>query len=128
MTTKKMKPHLLLLAGAVSAAIAFSGTSCKKETECKAKVKCVDSLGVAIADADVQLYAPVKSPDGKTTYTADVKANGKSNGSGEAEFVFKLPAIYDIKATKIVGSHTLTGVGIIKLEEGKTVDKTVTLK
>lgn len=123
-----MKSLLLLAAGAVSATLIFGTISCKKETDCKARVICLDSANVAVSDADVLLYALVKSPDGKTTYTADVKANGKSNGSGQAEFVFKLPAIYDIKATKIVGTRTLTGVGIIKLEEGKTVDKTVTLK
>jgi hypothetical protein len=43
-------------------------------------------------------------------------------------FNFKLPAIYDVKATLAVGSKTLVGTGIIKLEEGKTVDKVITMK
>lgn len=123
-----MKPILLLASGFISLAIVLSSTSCKKETDCKARIKCVDSLSAAVPGANVLLYAIVKSPDGKTTYTADLKANGTTSGEGQVEFVFKLPAIYDIKATKTVGSRTLTGVGIIKLEEGKTVEKTVTLK
>jgi hypothetical protein len=47
------------------------------------------------------------------------------------KFTFKLPAIYDIRATYItttVPTKTLVGTGIIKLEEGKGSDKTVTLK
>jgi hypothetical protein len=48
-------------------------------------------------------------------------------------FVFKLPAIYDIVAKTVTtntaaASVTLTGTGIIKLEEGKTVEKVVTIK
>jgi hypothetical protein len=74
------------------------------------------------------LYALVKSNDGKTTYTADVKADGNTDSDGQVSFVFKLPAIYDIKATLAAGTRTMTGVGIIKLEEGKTVEKTVQMK
>ena len=123
-----MKPLLLLASGFISTALLFSLLSCKKETECKARVKCIDSLSAPLSDVNVLLYAAVKSPDGKTTYTADLKANGTTNGDGQVEFVFELPAIYDISATKIVGTRTLTGAGIIKLEEGKTVEKTVTVK
>jgi hypothetical protein len=39
-----------------------------------------------------------------------------------------LPAIYDIKATLESNSQTLIGNGIIKLEEGKTIQKTIKLK
>ena len=123
-----MKPLLLLVSGFVFSGLLFSVFSCKKETDCKALVKCVDSLNAAVDGANVLLYAVVKSPDGKTSYTADLKASGTTGKEGQVEFTFELPAIYDIKATKIVGSQTLTGVGIIKLEEGKTVDKTVILR
>jgi hypothetical protein len=102
--------------------------SCRKDTDCKVMVRCLDSLSRPVTGADVLLYAPVKSPDGKTTYTADLKASDQTNGDGEVRFVFKLPAIYDIKATKVVGTKTITGAGIVKLEEGQTVEKEVTLK
>jgi hypothetical protein len=60
-----------------------------------------------------------------------VKANATTDSGGEVKFTFKLPAIYDIRATLITTSaptKTLVGTGIIKLEEGKGSNKTVTLK
>jgi stress response protein SCP2 len=123
-----MRPIALLAAGTFLACITFTSVSCEKETDCKAVVTCVDSVGTPVNNADVILYALVKSPDGKTTYTADVKAQGFTEGDGTVNFTFKLPAIYDIKATATVATRTLTGIGIIKLEEGKTIEKTVTMK
>ncbi len=123
-----MRPFALLVAGTLLACISFTSASCEKDTECKAVVTCVDSVGTPVNNADVLLYAQVKSPDGKTTYTADVKAQGTTGGDGTVNFTFKLPAIYDIKATSVAATRTITGIGIIKLEEGKTVEKTVTMK
>src|SRR5688500_13493630 len=93
-----MKPLLWLASGFIFSAVIFSASSCKKETDCKARIKCVDSLSAPVAGANVLLYAVVKSPDGKTSYTADLKANGTTGNEGQVEFVFELPAIYDIKA------------------------------
>lgn len=108
--------------------------SCEKNTECKANIKCVNAAGDPLQSVPVRLYANVKSSNGGTV-TADLKANGVTDAGGMVSFVFKLPAIYDITATTTaVGSGsaavttTITGTGIIKLEEGKTVDKTITLK
>jgi hypothetical protein len=120
---KPIIPFVLLLATSLATVI-----SCRKDTDCKVVVRCLDTLSRPVANADVLLYAPVKSPDGKTTYTADLKANDVTDSDGEVRFTFKLPAIYDIKATKVVGTKTLTGQGVIKLEEGKTVEKDVTIK
>jgi hypothetical protein len=128
---KNMRQYLLLLSGLFAFFLLFTNTSCQKDTDCKAKVKCVDSIGRAVASADVLLYAQIKDPNdpkSQNTYTADVKAQGKTDGAGEVEFVFKLPAILDIRATGAVGTKTVAGNSIIKLEEGKTVEKTVTLK
>ena len=109
--------------------------SCQKNTDCKATVTCVDGSGSAVPNAAVQLFANVKTAQ-NTTVVADLKANGVTDGAGNVSFVFKLPAIYDIVATTTAANTstfgpatvTLTGNSIIKLEEGKTVDKTVTLK
>lgn len=108
--------------------------SCEKNTECKANIKCVNSAGQPLQNATVRLYANVKTST-RGTVTADLKANGVTDAGGMVSFVFKLPAIYDITATTTaVGSgsaavtSTIIGTGIIKLEEGKTVDKSVTLK
>lgn len=101
--------------------------SCQKETDCVAVIKCQDSLGRAVGNATVFLYAKVKNSAG-VTYTADITATSPSDDAGEVRFTFKLPAIYDIEATKSSGTKSIKGIGIIKLEEGNTVEKIVTLK
>jgi hypothetical protein len=126
-----MKPFLMLFSGFLISCLIFTGTSCQKETDCIAVVICTDSVGSTLGNTYVQLYALVKDPTdpkGTATFTADVKANGITDGGGQVKFTFKLPAIYDIKATSVVGTRTVTGASIIKLEEGKSVSKTVTLK
>jgi hypothetical protein len=128
---KNMKQFLLLVSGLFAFFLTFTNTSCQKDTDCKANVKCVDSIGRAFPNAKVLLYAQIKDPNdpkSQNTYTADVKAEGTTDGGGEVQFVFKLPAILDIRATATVGTKTLVGNSIIKLEEGKTVEKTVTIK
>lgn len=80
-----------------------------------------------MSNVNVLLYATIKTSNGGTV-TADLKANGITDEGGQVNFTFKLPAIYDIRATRVVNTKTLTGSGIIKLEEGKGVEKTVTVK
>jgi hypothetical protein len=121
------KPIVLVIAGFFLTFFLFATLSCNKNTECKATIKCVDSIGVPLNNVAVLLYATVKTPSSPATYTADLKANGNTDASGEVHFTFKLPAIYDISAT-YSATKTYTGSGIIKLEEGKNVDKTVVLK
>lgn len=106
--------------------------SCDKNTDCKATIKCVDDSGSPVQNAAVQLYANVKTSGGGTV-VADIKANGTTDAGGSVSFVFKLPAIYDISAKTVVTNSaattvTLSGTGIIKLEEGKTVEKEVIIK
>jgi hypothetical protein len=126
-----MKSFLLLFSGFLICFSVFTGTSCQKETDCKAVVKCTDSIGNALPNVSIHLYAQVKDPNdpaGVSTQTADVKADGTTDGGGEVKFTFKLPAIYDIKGSIVIGTKTYTGTSIIKLEEGKTVSKTFPVK
>ena len=102
-------------------------TSCKKNTDCIANIICNDSTGVGMGGATVYLYANVKTPN-SGTITADLRATGVTDGTGRISFTFKLPAIYDVKALKTVGSASMQGISIIKLEEGKAVDKTVVVR
>jgi hypothetical protein len=102
-------------------------TSCKKNTDCVANIICNDSTGVGMSGATVYLFANVKTPVGGTI-TADIRATGITDGAGRVSFTFKLPAIYDIRATKTAGTRTLQGISIIKLEEGKGVEKTVVVR
>ena len=126
-----MKQLAILLSGFVLSGFLFTSLSCKKDTDCKARIRCVDSSGAAVVDATVLLYANVKDPNdpkGVNSYTADVKGEGRTSGDGVVDFTFKLPAIFDVRATKAVGTKTMVGTSIIKLEEGKTVEKVVTMK
>jgi len=102
-------------------------SSCQKETTCIASIKCIDSVGNAVPEANVMLFALVKSADGKRIDTADIRTSGITNGDGEIKFTFRLPAIYDISATKMLGTKKLSGLSVIKLEEGQTVVKNVNM-
>ena len=119
---------IALLIGSFLVSGLFVGlNSCKKETACIASIKCIDSVGNGVSNAYVMLYALVKSADGKRVDTADVRANGTSDADGMLKITFKLPATYDIYATKQLGAKKLTGLSVIKLEDGQTIEKTVTL-
>lgn len=102
-------------------------TSCEKKTDCKVTIKTVDTTGFAVSNVRVKLYANVKNSTG-ATLEADLKAEGTSDASGQTTFTFKLPAILDIKALALVGTDSIKGIGIVKLEIGKSVEKTVTMK
>ncbi len=95
-------------------------TSCKKDKICHGKVTVLDTGGVAIAGATVKLSAP--SVNGDVVYT------GTTDGSGIASFDVKLPAIFDIYATKATYPGK-AGVGVIRLDEpGKKTEVKVTMK
>lgn len=110
----------LLISGLV---ILTTISSCEKKTDCKLTVKTVDSAGVPLANVDIKIYANVKTASGATV-EADLKATGVSDASGLSNYTFKLPAILDVKG--VVGNKS--GLGIIKLEEGKSVEKIITVK
>ena len=123
-----MKPLLILVAGFLFTGMVFTSLSCQKKTDCVALVQVVDSTGTVVyPNANVQLYATVKTASGGTVI-ADVKGNGITDSDGKVKFTFKLPAIYDISGKLAKGTKTLSGISIIKLEEGKTVEKTVTIR
>ncbi|MBS1635442.1 MAG: hypothetical protein JST26_05925 [Bacteroidetes bacterium] len=98
-------------------------SSCEKKTDCQLEIRTIDANGNALGGATVKLYANVKTSSGSTV-EADLKAQGVSDGGGVSTYTFKLPAILDVSAV----SGTLTGQGIVKLEEGQKVSKTITVK
>ncbi len=108
------------------------GNACNKNKECKASILVLDSTGVKPQpDVVIKLYATVQTNGG--TQVADLKAEGTTDVNGKVFFTFKLPSILDIEAKKIncvliPGKQWCSGKGIIKLEEGKTTDKTIYLK
>ena len=105
----------------------FGLGSCQKDTTCVASIKCVDSAGNGVGNSFVMLYALVKSADGKRVDTADLRTSGTTDADGAIKFNFKLPAIYDIYAVKYINGKKFYGPSVIKLEEGQTVEKSVTM-
>ena len=118
-----MKLKLFIATLAFGLITLITNSSCQKHTDCKLIITTNDALGNAVPAATIKLYANVKISSGSTV-EADLKAQGVSDGGGKSTYTFKLPAILDIKAV----SGSLAGVGIVKLEEGKTVEKIVVLK
>ncbi len=118
-----MKLKTILLSFGLLGLMLMINTSCAKKTDCMASVICKDASGVPVRNAHIELVAYTKTP-GQGTITADIRATGITDDNGKVSFTFKLPAIFDIKASQ----GNLTGVGIIKLEEGKGVEKAVTIQ
>ena len=99
--------------------VASTSTSCKKDKTCHGKVTVVDSNGAGIAGAKVKLSAP--------SVNGDVVYENTTDGSGDASFDVKLPAIFDVVATK--PTYTGTGVGVLRLDEpGKSSEVTVKIQ
>ena len=118
---------------AVITTIAIFGNSCGKPKPCKGTITVYDTTGVVPQSGVlVKLYSTVTTPSGGTA-TADLKWQGTTDGSGIVSFTFKLPAIMDIRAErescvpKPITKYYCIGTGIIKLEEGKTIEKKVRL-
>lgn len=122
-----MKIFSLFLSFVLIVALFIGLGSCKKETSCVASIQCVDMAGNNVDNATVMLYALVISNDGKKVDTADVRTSGITDSDGMVKFTFKLPATYDINAIKYIGGQKYNKLSVIKLEEGKTVTKTVTM-
>ena len=117
MTKKSTVTLLSLAAFIISVSIVFS-SSCKRNKECDAVVNVVDdSSGNPIAGATVHIYPPPTSSN-----LAIQDQTQATDGSGSVTFHFKLPAILQADVTNIGRG---AGTGLVKLEEGKQVSKTV---
>ena len=125
MILKKLKTGYLL--GGISLItliipLLLSVTACHKNTECSAAVTVVDSVGKPLANASVTLWYNSTASGGKTQITT----TQVTDGTGATTFVFKLQAIYDVDVTYLgVKKQKL---GIIKLEPGQSVSKTIVYK
>jgi len=128
----KMKRKILafLVIAPLACALLFQLNSCNAPKPAKCVITVRDSSGSKLMTGiNVKLYAKV-TYNGNTT-TADLKAEGTTDGEGRVGFTFKNPVVMDIKAT--VSSCTVnpsqgkycTAEGIVKCEEGKTAEKTV---
>jgi len=119
MRNSTLKFSAFIVAGTLLFA-AFGTSSCKKDKTCHGTVKVVDTAGVPIGEAMVKLAAP--------SVNGDVVYENTTDGSGDATFEVKLPAIFDVTATKAT-MPGYVGVGVLRLDEpGKSNDVTVTME
>lgn len=120
MKSSLLKTHLLLIAALILTTGIFS---CKKEGPCEAVITVTDSAGVAVKGATVVLRQDdVINPT--TGAQANIHAEGTTDTYGKATFEFKLEAVLNVEITK----GTKTAKDYIRLEQSKTVYRTVILK
>lgn len=94
-------------------------TSCKKETTCTAEITVLDATtNQPVTGATVMLDCSTCPTTG--TLQSDQTV---TDASGRCSFSFKYEAVLDIHVTL----QTRTATGVVKLEAGKTVEKTVAL-
>jgi hypothetical protein len=95
--------------------------SCKKETTCYANIIVVDAnIQAPIIGATVKLDCGTCSNPSTSNLQTDQTT---TDASGRASFTFKYEAVLDITVTSSQGPAT----GVVKLEAGKTVEKTVSV-
>lgn len=97
-------------------------SSCEKEDPTKAVITVFDILGAPVAGATVKLDVDPSATN--NTIVSYLPATSTTDGSGKAEFEFKLEAVLNIEVWN--GNDTVTD--FIRLEQGKTIEKSVTLQ
>ncbi len=114
--------HLLsvIVLGLLAFTFVFPLSSCQKNSDCTAVVTIIDTVGTPLASASVRLYYDPKN--GKKF----VESTQATDGSGKTTFVFKLQAIFDVDVT--YGGKTAVKAGIVTLQPGSSVSKTITFK
>lgn len=94
---------------------ATSNIGCLRETDCTAVITVVyATTGQPVVGATVKLDCNSCQQTG--TLQEDTQI---TDGSGKTNHVFRYPAVLDVTITSPAGGAT----GVIKLEEGETVEK-----
>lgn len=116
-----VRPVVLLVALALFFSIGFF--SCKKTGPAEALVSIRDSSGKSVPGATVILRQDTVV-SAQTGVKADIYEKKVTDSQGDAFFSFKWEAVLNVEVSK----GTLTASDYIRLEQSKTVNKTVVLK
>jgi hypothetical protein len=100
-------------------AFAVSQNACKKKKATEAEITVQDSTGRPLVGAIVYINSKNNTPPGTVEDTQTTDNRGISFHTFENE------AILQVEVTKTYGSVTVTGFGILRLEEGKKVELTI---
>jgi hypothetical protein len=123
MSLKKIKAHYLLsiLALGILASMLLSPlASCQKNADCTAVITVIDTVGNTLPGASVRLYY---DPGNGKKFVESTQA---TDGVGKTTFVFKLQAIFDVDVTYL--GKLSKKAGIVTLQPGSSVSKTITFK
>ncbi len=96
-------------------------SSCKKKKPTEAEISLVDSVGKALAGAKVYVNSKNNTPPGTLEDTQI------SDNRGKTFHKFENEAILQVEVSKQVGGKTISGYGILRLEEGKKVELAITV-
>jgi hypothetical protein len=100
--------------------ISTSFFSCKKGGDTKAVITVRDAAGALVSGASVTLWQDT-TVSSTTGAHSNLRVTKPTDASGNAEFIFALEAYLNITAVKDNDS----ALGFVRLEEHKTVSKTV---
>jgi len=101
--------------------------SCHKPGPTKAVISVRDTSGHAVSGVKVTVYA---NPNGSYIDPQNRILNEVQNtdGNGQVTFTFKNKAILNVKAENFTNTVHREGKGLLILEEGKTIEKTIYVK
>ena len=95
-------------------------TSCKKKKATEAEISVVDSIGKPLIGAKVYVNSKNNVPPGT------VEDTQTSDNRGKTFHTFENEAILQVEVSKLIGTKTITGYSILRLEEGKKVELSIT--
>ena len=110
-----MKRLLFTAFAVVLFIFAASQSSCKKKKPTQAEITVQDSTGKVLPGAKVYINSKNNIPPGIVEDTQTTDNRGKTFHTFENE------AILQVEVSKQIGAITVTGYGILRLEEGKKI-------
>ncbi len=97
-----------------------SQSACKKKKATEAEISLFDSIGKPLVGARVYVNSKNNTPPGT------IEDTQTSDNRGKTFHTFKNEAILQVEVSKKIGGKTVTGYGILRLEEGKKVELSIT--
>lgn len=109
----------------ILAAVVLIAPSCKKPGPPKAVIKTLDTLYKPVSNVTVRVYA---QPNGSYVDPIDktLELKDKTDANGTVTFEFRNEAILNVEAKQTNPNRQASGM--IFLEAGKTVEKTLILR
>ena len=122
------KNKTYLIAAFFSFLITLSFSSCESKNDCTAIIVVKDFENNSISGAQVTLHQDsIVSDQGSWSNQSNLRKTEETDANGRAEFSYQLEAILNIEVFHVSGKDTLTGKNVIRLLQGKTETKIVTI-